>query len=139
MIDPTPHLRVVGASLIALAIAHLYFARHLNWKTDAARLSPVNRQVFHVHTFFICLTLVMMGVLALGFPETLTARTPLARLVLLGHTAFWAIRLLFQWFVYDTALWRGHRLNTAVHLLFTLVWVYFTFVYAVALRLQYPA
>jgi hypothetical protein len=139
MIDATPHLRVVGGCLLALALAHPYFGRHLNWNADAARLSPVNRQVFHVHTFFICLTLLMMGALALFFPETLTTPTPLARLVLIGHTAFWAIRLFFQWFVYDTALWRGHRLNTAAHLLFTLLWAYITFTYALALRLQYPA
>ena len=137
MIDPTPHLRVVGGSLIILAAAHLYFSRHLKWKDDAARLSPVNRQIFHVHTFFICLTLIMMGVLALGYPRTLTERSPLARLVLMGHTIFWSARLLFQWFVYDSSLWRGHRLNTVAHTLFTLLWIYFTLVYALALRLQY--
>ena len=137
MIDPTPHLRIVGGSLILLAIAHVYFARHLNWRLDATKLSPVNRQIFHVHTFFICMILVLTGVLALCIPEALTTRSPLARLVLIGHVIFWGTRLLFQWFVYDPTHWRGHRLNTTAHVLFTLLWLYFTLTYAHALRLQY--
>ena len=137
MTDPTPHLRIVGGTLIVLAVAHLYFARHLNWRAEAQRLSPVNRQIFHVHTFFICMILVLTGVLALAFPETLTARSALARLVLTGHVIFWGTRLLFQWFVYDASHWRGNRLNTMAHVLFTLLWLYFTLTYALALRLQY--
>src|SRR5882672_2484336 len=54
-------LRVAGAGLILLAGLHLSIGRHLNWCEDAARLSPVNAAIFHVHTFFICFVLVMMG------------------------------------------------------------------------------
>lgn len=136
MIHVLLHLRIVGASLLALSAAHVLFARHLHWKTDAARLTPINRQIFHVHVFFICLLLTMIGILCLAYPQSLIERTALARLILLGLVIFWATRLAFQWLVYDRALWRGHRFNTIVHLLFTGLWSYYTLVFAAALRLK---
>ena len=130
------HLRIVGASLIALSLAHVLFAKHLRWKEDAARLTPINRQIFHVHAFFICLIVLMMGLLCLLAPQRLAEPTPLARLVLIGLVIFWGTRLVFQWFVYDSSLWRGHRGNTFVHFAFTILWSYYTFVFAYALWRQ---
>ena len=137
MTDISLHLRIVGGALIVLALAHPLFGRHCDWKNDAAKLSPLNRQIFHVHMFFICLVLVMMGVLSAFYPHALLPPTSLGKLVLMGLTIFWATRLIFQWFVYDWALWKGHRLNTTVHIVFTLLWTYFTVVFAVALRRQF--
>jgi hypothetical protein len=131
------HLRFVGASLIALSFAHVFFARRLQWRADAGRLTPINRQIFYVHAFFICLTVAMMGTLCLLFPQHLLARTPLARLILIGLVTFWATRLIFQWFVYDSSLWRGHRDNTIVHVAFTLMWSYYVLIFAAALRSQF--
>lgn len=126
------HLRIVGFATIALALLHVPFGVHLKWREDAAKLTAVNRQVFHVHTFFLCLTLVMMGVLAGFFAPLLLERTPLARLVLLGHLVFWGTRLVFQWAVYSWEHWRGKRMETVVHVVFTGVWVYLTAVYGAA-------
>jgi hypothetical protein len=126
------HLQIVGSSLLVLSAAHVFFGRHLDWKNDLAKLTPVNRQIFYVHTFFICLMLVMMGSLCLFFPRYLLDRTPLARLILIGLTIFWGTRLAFQWFVYDSSLWRGHRTNTIVHIVFSLLWSYYTLVFSAA-------
>jgi hypothetical protein len=131
------HLRIVGASLLCLAVAHIYFGRRLGWREDLVKLTPINRQIFLVHAFFICLTLGLMGILSLLFPETLVARSPLGRLVLVGLVIFWGTRLIFQWFVYDVAHWRGHRENTVAHILFTLLWAYYTGVFAMTLRGQF--
>ena len=137
MINLLPHLRIVGASLIALSLAHLFFARHLEWRKDAARLTPVNRQIFLVHAFFLCMILTMMGALCLLAPQSLLVPTPLGRMILIGLVIFWGTRLAFQWFVYDSSLWRGNRLNTVAHVAFTLLWSYYTCVFAAALRLQW--
>ena len=134
------HLQIVGALLIVLSFSHLYFGRHLNWRGDAVKLSPINRQIFHVHTFFICFVLVMMGILCLFFPHALlppAAPTLLSKLSLVGLTVFWGTRLVFQWCVYDRSLWWGQRLNTAAHLVFTVLWAYFTLIFALALRVQF--
>jgi hypothetical protein len=49
--------------------------------------------------------------------------------VLGGLALFWTLRLITQHFVYDSAHWRGHRRNTAVHIVFTLLWTYFAAVF----------
>ncbi len=127
--DSEWHLRIAGALQILLALLHLAFPRRFQWKEELARLSPLNRQIFMVHTFFICVVLVLFGALSLLAPETLLEPTRLARLVLGGIATFWGLRLLCQWFVYDASLWRGQRFNTVMHVLFTLLWLYLTVVY----------
>ena len=54
-------VRIAGAGLLLLAILHVPIGRHLKWREDAARLSPVNASIFHVHTLSICVVLVIMG------------------------------------------------------------------------------
>ncbi|MEO6323364.1 MAG: hypothetical protein ABIT01_00650 [Thermoanaerobaculia bacterium] len=130
------HLRITGVLLLALATLHFALPKRLGWDEDLARLTLVNRQIFLVHTFFIVLVLVMMGVLSLFFGPVLVAPTPLARLVLGGLTLFWLIRLVMQWLVYDPSLWRGDRFNTRVHYAFTALWIYFSTVYGAAFWAQ---
>ena len=127
--NPEWHLRIAGALQIALALLHVTFPRRFRWAEELARLSPLNRQIFVVHTLFICLVLVMMGALSLLAPGTLLEPTRLSRLVLGGFASFWGLRLLCQWFVYDSSLWRGQTFNSVVHVLFTLLWLYLTVVY----------
>ncbi len=134
--SPIVHLRLAGALLILVAVLHLFLPRRFHWKEELARLSTFNRQVFLVHTFFICLVLVMMGSLSAFAPETLLQPSRLSRLVLGGFAVFWFIRLVVQWFVFDPSLWRGNRFNTAMHGLFTLLWAYLTAVYAGVCWLQ---
>jgi len=124
------HLRLAGVLQIALALLHLSFPKRFHWKEELARLSPLNRQIFMVHTFFICLVLMLAGSLSLLAPRSLLERTALAPLVLAGFSGFWAIRLVFQWFVYDRSHWRGSRFNTVMHWLLSALWAYLALVYA---------
>lgn len=131
--NPAIHLKVAGALLLLLAAAHAFFPRRFRWREELARLSLLNRQIFLVHGFFIALTVAMMGALSLFFTDALLEPTPLARLVLGGLAAFWAVRLVVQWAVYDRRLWVGHRFNTAVHVAFTALWCYLAGTYGCAL------
>jgi hypothetical protein len=126
------HFRIVGALQIAIAALHVTFPKRLGWTEELPRLSLLNRQIFVVHAIFICVVLVMMGALTAFAPEELLQPTRLARFALAGFTAFWALRLVFQWFVYDSKLWRGNRTNTLVHFGATALWLYFAAVYGVA-------
>jgi hypothetical protein len=38
-----------------------------------------------------------------------------------------------QWFYYSASLWRGHRFNTIVHVLFSALYIYFTAVFGASL------
>jgi hypothetical protein len=131
------HIKTVGALLLMLAAAHVVFPKRFNWREELARLSLLNRQIFLVHCFFICLLLVLMGTLSVFYTDALLQPSPLARLVLFGLTLFWGLRLLTQLFVYDRALWRGNRFNTVAHFLFTGFWSYCTVAYGGALWLQF--
>ncbi len=128
------HLRLSGLLLVLVGLSHAGFGRRLHWKTDLAQLSLVNRQIFHVHSFYIALLLVMLGSLSFLEAADLLQPSPLSRAVLGGMTLLWAIRLYVQWFVFDRALWRGDRFNTVAHGLFTLLWAYLAAVDGLALR-----
>jgi len=123
------HLRIAGALLLLLAAAHFFFPKQLGWKEDLAKLTLLNRQIFLVHVGFIVLILVLFGALALFFAADLTAPSRLAAAVLAGLTLFWGLRLLTQQLIYDRSLWRGHRRNTVLHILASLLWCYLTAVF----------
>ena len=126
------HLRLAGAGLILLGLAHLWFGEPLQWKQDLAKLTLVNRQIFLVHCFYIALILVLLGILSLTLAESLLQPTPLSRAVLCGITLLWAIRLYIQWRVFDPSLWRDNRAHRLVHFVLTTVWLYLTAVYGMA-------
>jgi hypothetical protein len=131
------HLKIAGALLLALAMAHVYFPKRFGWRAELAGVSLLTRQIFYVHCFFIWLVLVMFGLLSLVWTQTLLAPSPLARIVLAGLTVFWGARLVIQHLVYDSKLWEGNRFNTLMHVFFTLMWSYYVAVYATALWRQY--
>jgi hypothetical protein len=126
------HLRLAGALLIVLAGFNLLLPRRFAWPAELQRLTLLTRQVFWVHLFFIVLLLAMMGLLTLAFAPALLARTPLATVVLAGLSLFWIARLFVQFFVYSPALWRGNRLHTTFHVLFSVLWLYLSCVFGAA-------
>lgn len=118
----SPLLRIAGAGLILLAIIHIPIGRHLGWREDGLKLSPANASIFHVHTFFICLVLVLMGLPCLLDPAVFLERSRAGLWLSSSLASFWLIRLYCQFFVYRADLWRGKKMETAMHLAFTVVW-----------------
>lgn len=116
-------LRAAGIGLITLSWAHIPIGRHLQWREEAVRLSPMNASVFHVHTLFICVVLMVMGVPALLDPGIYLQPTRAGLWLTWSYAAFWALRLYVQWFVYSADLWRGKRMETGWHWFFTVVWL----------------
>jgi hypothetical protein len=123
------HLEIIGILQILLALTHIGFSRRFGWREETARLSLLNRQIFYVHTFFICVVLGLFGLLNLAYAEELLKPGALAKAVLLGITLFWTARWFVQFFVYDTRLWKGNRFNTMMHVAFSAMWTYFVCVY----------
>jgi hypothetical protein len=133
------HLKVVGALLLALGLAHSLFDRYFKWETELAQLSLLTRQIFLVHCFFISLSIVLMGACSLFYTNALLGSGTLSRVVLTGFVLFWAIRLAFQVFVYDSAIWRGRRFYTFMHVIFSILWTYVVLTYGAALRVAWNA
>jgi len=117
------HLQVIGSLLIALSLIHIIFPKYFNWKAELQSLSLINRQMMTVHTFFIALTVFLMGLLFVTSSAELI-ETPLGRTIVLGLGIFWSIRFYMQLFVYSTKLWKGKTFETCVHIFFSLFWLY---------------
>lgn len=122
------HLKVIGAILILLSFAHIGFPKRFNWDTELASLSLLNRQMMKVHTLFIALTVLLIGLLCLLQADALV-QTELGKTISIGLGAFWLLRLYIQLFGYSTKLWKGKKFETIVHVVFTIFWTYMSAVF----------
>ncbi|MBC6994331.1 hypothetical protein QWY85_14220 [Neolewinella lacunae] len=121
-------LQILGSLLLGLALVHVIFPRYFDWTNNLKALSLINRQMMQTHTFFIALTVFLMGLLCLTSADLLIS-TPLGQRISLGLALFWGLRLVFQLFVYSPLLWRGKAFETVVHVLFTALWLVLTGVF----------
>lgn len=130
------HIQIIGAALIVLGAAHAAFPRYFGWNQELKSLSLLARQVFLVHCFFIALLLVLLGIASLFYADALLQPTPLSRVILTGLVLFWACRLIVQFAAYDSAIWRGNRFFTTMHVVFSVFWTYVVLTYGAALWRQ---
>lgn len=126
-----PALQTTGVLLMALGLAHAAFPRHFRWREETVGLSLLTRQILHIHTAFIGLTVFLIGLLCATCAADLID-TPLGQRICLGLAAFWGIRLVVQFFGYSPDLWRGKPFETTMHILFGLFWVYLTTLFSLA-------
>lgn len=122
------HLKIIGIALIVLALVHVIFPKYFNWKHDLRSVSLINRQVMYVHTFFIALVVLLMGLLCLTSSQEIVT-TPLGKKIAVGLSIFWICRLFIQFFGYSSELWRGKTFETIIHILFSLLWTYLSVIF----------
>lgn len=127
------HLRIVGALLVCLGLSHALFNRYFGWEKELAAVSLLTRRIFFVHSFFIGLGLVLSGGISFFCAEALLQPGRLSSMALGSMVIFWLCRLITQFFVYDTAIWRGRPLWTAMHVAFCVLWCYVSGTYGIAL------
>lgn len=120
-----------GWLLIGLALLHAGFPRRFHWKHELGSVSLLTRQIMYVHTFFIALAVMLIGLLCVTSAGEL-AGTPLGRKVSGGLAVFWGCRLLVQLFGYSPGLWKGKTFETTAHVLFTLLWIHLTVMFGLA-------
>ncbi len=124
------HLKIIGILLTALALIHLAFPKYFNWNKELQSLSLINRQMMTIHTFFVALAVFLMGLLCLTSANELI-ETELGRKISLGLGLFWTTRLFIQFFGYSPNLWKGKPFETAMHLLFSLLWLYLSSIFVI--------
>ncbi len=122
------HFNIVGILLIGLALIHFIFPTYFNWKEELKQLSLVNRQMMQVHTFFIALTVFLMGIFCLYSTEDLIS-TQLGKTISFGFGIFWIVRLVIQFFGYSKKLWKGKKFETMMHIIFSVLWAYFSIIF----------
>ena len=122
------HYKIIGIVLIALAFVHIIFPNYFKWKEELRSLSLINQQIMKVHTFFIALVVFLIGLLCLTSSNDLI-NTELGKKVSLGFGIFWSFRLIIQFFGYSSKLWKGKKMETAVHIIFLFLWTYLSYVF----------
>lgn len=122
------HIKIIGALLLGLTFLHVGFPRYFKWKSEFSGVSLINRQMMYIHTLFIAIVLLLMGLLCLSSATDLTG-TVLGRRICLGMAFFWLLRLIVQFFGYSSRLWRGKVFETTIHVVFALMWTYFVIVF----------
>jgi len=124
------HIKIIGIQLIALAIIHIPFPKYFKWNEELKSLSLINKQMMTTHTFFIALTVFLMGLLCLTSSKEIL-KTSLGNKIALGLGVFWLVRLFFQFFVYSTKLWRGKKFESIMHIIFSILWIYFSSIFII--------
>jgi hypothetical protein len=109
-------------------MSHVVFPKYFKWNEELKPLSLINRQIMTIHTFFIALTVFLLGVLCLSAAGDLI-ETSLGRKISLGMGIFWGTRLVIQFVGYSPELWKGRKFETAVHILFSLLFTYMSVIF----------
>jgi hypothetical protein len=122
------HLKLIGIISIGVGLIHVIFPKYFNWKEDLQSISPINKQLMYVHAFFIALIVLLMGIFCIYSSHEIL-HTGLGKQLALGFFIFWFTRLLFQFFVYSSKLWKGKLFETTIHILFSIMWAYFSGVF----------
>ncbi len=127
------NLRVAGVLLAGLVVVNLFVPSRFRWREELARVSLLNRQIFQVHSVFIVLVLALFSALLLTCADVLVEPSRLTRAIFVGLTIFWALRMAMQWWFYSPDIWRGSRFFTAMHVVFSALWIYMTGVFGAGL------
>ena len=126
-------LRAAAIGQIAIAGINLRLDRIMGWELELSKLSQLSREVFHVHKWFVSITLVIFGLITMRFAgEFANGASELARWIAAAIGIFWTIRAIIQWAYYDWSHWRGRAGRTAIHWTLTLAYSGFGAVYLVA-------
>ena len=126
-------LSIAAAAQLAIAVLNLFLVRIMKWEEPVARMPQLVREVFHVHAWFITITLVIFGVVTIRFAGELAAGTSdLGRWLVCGIGLFWLIRWVMQFFYYNSSHWKGKRAETIVHIVLIFLYGSFAGVYLLA-------
>jgi hypothetical protein len=99
------------AALVQLAIAVANFAlpKKLEYRENLARVAPIVRQVFVVHSGYIVGIVLLFAALTFGFASELASGRGLGRFLAASLSLFWFCRIPVQLFYYDRVLRRANR------------------------------
>lgn len=120
---------LAGLGQLGLALGSLAIPRVLRWSEDTAKLRPLTRQVFWTYAAYIWATNVSFGLLSTFAPDELLDGSPLARIVCGYITAYWASRVLVQFFYFDRSQTPAGRFFTVAEVLLVSLFAFLTAVY----------
>ncbi len=130
-------LQVVAFCQIGIAILNIFLVRILRWQEELARADLLLREVFHIHAWFISISLAIFGVMTWRFAgEMASGADPVLRWLAGAIGIFWTTRAVLQVTYYSRSHWRGNARRTLIHFLLLITYSGFAVAYFLsALRL----
>jgi len=122
-------IEVAGVLQLITAAANFFLPAKLHYRENLAKVSPIIRQIFTIHSIYIVLVLVGLGLICLLFSNELAGATPLGRFLCGFLAIFWGSRIVLQIFYYDKAVKKEHPLGA---LFFGAVFLYLAVIFTAA-------
>lgn len=104
----------------------------LQWRTSLAPLRKLNRQLIWTYGGYVAGMILSFGILSVTAPQLLTDGSPLGRIVCGYIATFWGVRLMLQFFVFDSQEYLTKWWLTAGHHGLTVVFIFVTAVFTYA-------
>lgn len=103
-------LWIAGIVQLSDVLANVAVPAKIGSRENLARVSPIIRQIFWSHWFFIVFVLLLFSALCFLFAPFLAGGTPPGRFLSGALSVFWLSRTLIQLFWFDGEFRRHHRL-----------------------------
>jgi hypothetical protein len=105
-------IQLAGVLQFIIAAANFFLPAKLHYHENLAKVSPIIRQIFTVHSIYIVLVLVGFGLICLLFPHDLCGASALGKFLSSFLAIFWGLRVVLQFCYYDSAVKKEHPLGT---------------------------
>ncbi len=112
-----PLLWIAGIVQLSAVVANVAIPAKIRSRENLARVSPIIRQIFWSHWFFIAFVLLFFSILCLLFAPLLAGGTPPGRFMSGALSVFWLLRTLVQLFWFDGEFRSRHRFADVAFLL----------------------
>jgi len=110
-----PFLWIAGGVHLAIAASNFWVPGILDYRENLAKLSPIVRQVFVVHSIYTVLVLLGFSGLCFFFAPELAIGAPLGRFLSACLALFWLLRVVLQFAYYDRELRAKYRLGDVAY------------------------
>jgi hypothetical protein len=104
-----PLLWLAGIVQLSELVANLAVPAKIGSRENLARVSPIIRQVFWSHWFFIGFVLLLFSILCIFFAPLLAGGAPAGRFLSGALALFWLLRAVIQLFWFDGEFRRRNR------------------------------
>jgi hypothetical protein len=112
-----PFIWIAAAIHLSIAVSNIWVPGILHYKENLAKLSPMVRQVFVVHSIFIVLVLLGFSALCFFFAPELANGAPMGRFLCVFLALFWLLRVGLQLAYYDPEVRAKYRLGDVAYTL----------------------
>lgn len=102
-------LWIAGFVQIVIASVNLFLPAKLKYRENLSRVSPIIRQIFVVHSFYIVGVVLLFALMTFGFAEELASGHGLGRFLAAAIAVFWLFRAPVQLLYYDSTLRKQNR------------------------------